>query len=275
METPLIRYNLQDRGRTHTGQERNFNVKAIADAINSKRCQETVKTRGMVGYFGHLPRIRFGMNPMEGGIDGQKYVPVEPAFVTTYLKASYDGTVEHRAEFLDTASGQIAAKMFQGKVGGFSSAIDQARPEFYGMDYVNAPNYLDNSFRGIVLDDAYGGKVHMTYDDIYAAELDERLQAFVNLLDSANSEREQANSIIEHLRFENDELLTLLAKAGVSDKSLDSAFVKPLLTNHDIYARMQRDSAKFRKAELPAFVKPIGIAEPSFVEDRLLSKFGV
>ena len=153
METPVIRYNLKDRGRQHTGQHRNFNIKAICDAINGPACQEMVASRGMLGFYGHLPRVRYGMAPVEGGIEGGKYAPVEPAIVTTYLKADYDGNVEHRAQFLDTAAGRLAAKLWEEKVGGFSSAIDQSRPEFYGFDYVAQPNYLNNSFRGIALDE--------------------------------------------------------------------------------------------------------------------------
>ena len=118
METPVIRYNLKDRGRKHVGQPRNFNIKAICDAINGPACQERVATRGLVGYYGHMPRIRFGMSPVEGVLDNGKYVPIEPAFVTTYLKADYDGNVEHRAEFLDTAAGRLAAKLFDSKMGG-------------------------------------------------------------------------------------------------------------------------------------------------------------
>ena len=171
MQTPIIRYNLKDRGRSHTGQRRNFNIKAICDAINGPACQETVSARGMIGFYGHLPRVRYGMAPVEGGIEGGKYAPVEPAIVTTYLKADYDGNVEHRAEFLDTAAGRLAAKLWEEKVGGFSSAIDQARPEFFGFDYVAQPNYLNNSFRGVVLDDVSCANPHgLTYDDIYTAE---------------------------------------------------------------------------------------------------------
>ena len=43
--TPTIRYNLKERGRKHMGQERNFNVRAICDAINGPACQERVSTR--------------------------------------------------------------------------------------------------------------------------------------------------------------------------------------------------------------------------------------
>lgn len=72
-ETKTIRYNLKERGRKHVGQERNFNIRAICDAINSPSCQERVATRGMAGYYGHLPRIRFGMSPVDGVLDGGKY----------------------------------------------------------------------------------------------------------------------------------------------------------------------------------------------------------
>ena len=70
METPVIRYNLKDRGRQHTGQRRNFNVKAICDAINGPACQEAVGLRTMVGYYGHLPRDGDGSG---GSADGSRY----------------------------------------------------------------------------------------------------------------------------------------------------------------------------------------------------------
>lgn len=38
--TSLIRYDLKDLGRQFTGQPRNFNVRAICDAINSLTPQE-------------------------------------------------------------------------------------------------------------------------------------------------------------------------------------------------------------------------------------------
>ena len=121
--TPMIQYSLKDRGRKHTGQARNFNTKLICDAINSPACQEMVSSRGMVGYYGHFPRVRFGMMPSEGGMDGGKYVPVDPAFVTTHLSATPEGIIRHQAEFLDTAAGLVAAKAWNGRVrwGGFGT----------------------------------------------------------------------------------------------------------------------------------------------------------
>ena len=271
METPIIRYNLKERGRKHMGQERNFNVKAICDAINGPACQERVSTRGMAGYYGHLPRIRHGMNPMEGVIEGGKYVPVEPAFVTTYLKADYDGNVEHRAEFLDTAAGKLAKKLFDSKMGGFSSAIDTGKPEFFGMDFVLEPNFVNNSFRGVVLDDVGS----MTYDDIAAAEKDEQAQGMIFLLDSINAERSTTGAVIERLQEENEQLLSMLAKTGISPAvALDSASIMPIAVAMDSVERMNRDAMVFRSSELLGFMEPvIDPPKSSRLYDRLLNQF--
>ena len=63
METKIITYNLKDRGRQYRGKERNFNIRAIVDAINSPECQERVKNRDMHGFYGHLTRVKCGMIP--------------------------------------------------------------------------------------------------------------------------------------------------------------------------------------------------------------------
>lgn len=273
IETPVIKYNLRDRGRKHMGQERNFNVRAICDAINGPRCQERVSTRGMVGYYGHMPRARYGMNPVEGVIDDGKYVPVEPAFVTTYLKADYDGNVEHRAEFLDTAAGQLAKKLFDGRMGGFSTAIDTGKPEFFGLDYVLEPNFIANSYRGVVLDDASD----VTYDDVLDAEKQEieQASAIVTLLDSVHAERESTSAVIERLQQENEQLLSMLARTGVKPETvLDAATIMPMVVSCVTAERRQRDAQMFHKAELQGFVAPVSendVSDPLY--DRLLSRF--
>lgn len=279
MQTPLIRYNLKDRGRQHTGQPRNFNVRLIADSINSPSTQEMVESRGMVGFYGHFPRIRFGMNPAEGGIDGGRYVPVEPAFVTTYLKADYDGNVEHRAEFLDTAAGKLSAKLWDSRTGGFSSAIDDRKPAFFGFDYVIAPNYLDNSYRGVVLDDAFGDNTGaLTYDAVFAAEMDEHAHGMSVLLDSINAERATTASIIERLQLENDELLSMLARAKGDDAArvLDSAATLPMPVRGNRAVQLERDSRDFKRAPLPRFVEPKSQSEDNSptatVVNRMLSR---
>lgn len=111
METGVIKYNLKERGRQFRGFARkNLDYAAIASAINSPACQECVKNRDMLGYFGHWPRVKFGMVPQEGGMDYAKGKPffVEPALVTTFLQADANGNIEHKAEFLGTDSGQVS-----------------------------------------------------------------------------------------------------------------------------------------------------------------------
>jgi len=271
METKVITYNLKERGRRYRGKERNFNIRAIVDAINGPACQERVANRDMVGYYGHWPRLKFGMRPVEGGLDGGRPALVEPALVTTLLRASPDGTIEHQAEFVNNDPGQVAAKLYAGRVGGFSSAIDPMRPEFFGFDYVLEPNYSTN--RGYTLDDVNG----MTLDDIEAAIYDEQLRGVLRLLDSANDERDRASDVIEHLRAENEHLLGLLAAKGVDAALvLDSAAIAPMAVSVDMADRIQRDAQAFRGASsLPGFVKPKAddqASEPPLY-GRLLNKF--
>ena len=268
MKTPVIRYNLKDRGRQYRGKDRNFNIRAICAAINGPACQERVKNRDLVGYYGHWPRVKFGMNPAEGGLEAGKPSLVEPALVTTLLRAHDDGTIEHQAEFLDNDPGQVAAKLYSGRVGGFSSAIDQTRPEFFGFDYVLEPNYSTN--RGYTLDDVNG----MTLDDIEAAIYDEQLRGVMRLLDSANGERERANDVIERLSAENEHLLSMLAAKGIDSNALDSVSVLPVAVSLDAVERIKRDSSLFRTASLPSFIEPQEAkADKQPLYDRLLGKF--
>lgn len=272
-ETPKIKYNLKERGRVHTGQSRaSLNIRAVCDAINSPACQERVATRGMIGFFGHFPRRRFGMRPAEGGIDKGQYVPVEPAFVTTYLKADYDGTVEHRAEFTDTESGIRAKKLFDGRIGGFSSAISPDCREFFGFDFVYEPNYLSNSHLGAIMDSAGG----MSYDELAAAELDEHAHGMIHLLDSIEVERVSTNAVIERLTEENEQLLSMLARTSVSAGAvLDSAAVRPLVVSVDAAHRLQRDRDFFlSERSLPGFVEPPkGDTQPGALYDRTVQRF--
>lgn len=194
--TPRIKYNLKYRGREWTGQERNYDIRKLCDSINSPATQERVSTRGMLGFYGHLPRIRAGrLEPPEGTYDKDKYYPVEPAFLTTLLRAGQDGSIEHCAEFLDTASGQIASKLFQSHVGGFSSAIDSGTHFFAGFDYVIEPNYIDNSYRGIQYDSIDA----IQYDDLMKAEVNEFLSGQLLLIQSIEKDREAQKIINKQL----------------------------------------------------------------------------
>lgn len=280
METPVIRYNLKDRGRQHTGQRRNFNVRAIADAINSAATQETVASRGMLGYYGHAPRVRYGLNPVEGGFEAGKYKVVQPAIVTTMLRADYDGNVEHRAEFLDTEDGALAAKLWGSKVGGFSSAIDEGKPAFYGFDYVTQPNYLGNSFRGAALDSADTSGGLITYDSLYAMEQVEFSSgvALSKLLDSIAAERATASAVIERLTLENEHYLSMMAAAGRNPGvALDSmTAVRPTLIGTAAAERMARDRDVFLDSALPRLA-PLPSAAPPALDataQRMLRRHG-
>lgn len=274
-ETQVIRYNLRDRGRKHTGNPRNFNIRAIADAINSPSCQEMVETGGLFGYYGHMPRIRFGMQPCEGGIDAGKYVPVEPAFITTHLKADYDGNVEHKARFLDTVAGRLAEKLWSEKVGGFSSAIDDAKPEFFGFDFVLAPNFVNNSYRGVVMDDAYGGRTgELTYDDVYQAEQEEQAASMEVLLDTLHRERHMAADTLERLTLENEQLLSMLAAKGGTFDGIHTEQIMPMIVSVEAENRLNKDVQAFKAtAVLPRFVEPSKPQQDNPLVDRLLHRF--
>lgn len=251
METKIISYNLKDRGRRYRGKDRNFDIAAIVKAINSPACQERVRKRDMLGYYGHWARIKFGILPAEGGLEGGKPAIVEPALVTTLLQAYPDGTVEHRAEFLDTDSGKIAARLFQNRVGGFSSAIDAAAPAFYGFDYVLEPNYSTN--RGWALDSVED----MTLDDVEAAVKGEQLRGVMELVNRLESALDCANGQIERLSEENEQLLSAAA-AGKEAQTLDSVSVGTFHGGRTIADQMRSDAAYFRgfrASDLPKFAE--------------------
>ena len=265
-KTPVITYNLKERGRQHRGVERNFNIPAIVAAINSPACQERVKTRGMLGYYGHWPRLRFGMEPAEGGIAEGKAQAVEPALVTVMLRAHPDGTIEHQAEFLDTGAGQLCARMYNSRVGGFSSAIDPRKPEMYGFDWVNDPNYSTNRGYELVLDSVAAGE--MTLDDIVAAEYAEQTAGMNALYEQLEASARLALDSAERLRLENMELLDILSARQPAQPAV-------LAGATDVTARLERDRRFFLdSAVLPTFKRPED-AESKAVDDeyeRLLGR---
>lgn len=207
-QPPLIRYNLKERGRTFRGNERNFDIQKVMNAINSPNCQEHVKMRGMVGYFGHWVRMRFGLEPPEGGISEGKAHSFEPALVTTYLKAYPNGDVEHKTEFLDNPTGQMVARLYKNKVGGFSSTINEKLPKFYGFDWVLDPNYSTNRGYDLTFDSVSNGGI--TLDEIVALEAQENILAMNQLLQLSEQREEIALDCANRLRVENDQLLTML-----------------------------------------------------------------
>jgi hypothetical protein len=269
METQTIRYNLKDRARKFRGQARNFNIPKMVKLINGGAVQERVRMRDMHGYLEHLPRIKFGMNPGACQIDGGKMVTIEPAIVTTYLKAFDDGTVEHRTEFLDTPPGQVAARMFNSKVGGFSSAIDEGMPEFYGFDYVSEPNFALNRGYAVALDGV--GKTTATLDDVQ--EYNDHVQGMLRLLDSVSAAHiteskahreafDQAMATVQRLEDENAQYLSMLA----SGKTLDSVSfeaVRPLVLPIDSADRLRRDIMGFKTANVAGYEQLDSVVQES------------
>lgn len=263
LETPVIEYNLKERGRKFRGQERNFNLKKIANAINGPATQERVKHRDMVGFYGHWPRIRFGLNPAEGGIAEGKAQAVEPALVTVMLEANPDGTVKHQSEFLDTNAGRIAAGLFQEKVGGFSSAIDEVKPEFYGFDYVLEPNYSTNRGYAIAMDSINAG--NMTLDYVMDMEYQDQVRAALVLLDSVNKIYQMSleshaalSDDYRRLEEENAELMSLLTAKNGQKIIMDSTgdITMPMAVSTAEVDRIMRTAEMFKSVRLPRIVEP-------------------
>jgi hypothetical protein len=238
LTTGTITYNVRERGRKARGQDRNFDTVALAKLINSPAVQEKVKHGDMFGYFGHWPRIKFGMEPAEGGIIDGKVVPVPTALRTIELSADNEGNITHRAEFLDTNEGRIAARLFESKAGGFSSAImslpgtTPAIPSgFYGFDYVLEPNYTTNRGHKVVLDGAAGEEEQAEFMAMLDSVMGEATQAagLINALyDSLQSQHALALETMGRMQAENEELMAMLArKGGVLLDSVDT-FTAPI-----------------------------------------------
>jgi len=256
--TDIIRYNVNERGRQHRGQDRHFDLRALAALVNSPAVQERVRNRDMVGYYGHWQRMRFGMTPPETVIVDGKSVNIEPAIVTTYLRAEADGTIEHRTEFLDTASGKVARRLDKSKTGGFSSAIDaiarggQHVPTlFAGFDYVLEPNYTTN--RTYLLDSAQAAADGSIFDFVMADHYQstERMAA---LYDSLQGDHMRAMETMQRLMEENEQLLSMISSgrgAAILD-SVGSEAIAPRMVSKKATDHFARTAAMFRGASLAA-----------------------
>lgn len=159
IRTGIIKFNVKQRGRVFRGVDRAFDTVSLARVLNGREVQEQVKNGDCVGYYGHWPRVKFGLAVQEAAIVAGRVVNLEPAVRTVSIKGYDNGDVEHEIEFLDTAPGRLAQRLWTGKTGGFSSAINaprrgsqQVATSFHGFDYVLEPNYTAN--RGYTLDSA-------------------------------------------------------------------------------------------------------------------------
>lgn len=259
-QPPLIRYNLRDRGREYRGQPRSFDIPRIVESINGPATQERVRTRGMLGYYGHWPRLKFGLDPAEGGMADGRAQHVEPALVTVHLQAYPDGTVEHRSQFLDTPPGQLAARMHANRVGGFSSAIDVAKPELYGFDYVNDPNYSTNRGYDLLCDSVAAGA--MTLDDVVAAEQADFVAGVNALIGTLEASLRLATDAAERYAGENAELLEMMTRSTKPGPghapffNVDSA----------VKEQLERDRRLFRDA-------PLTLRQPEAKEVELAAEY--
>jgi hypothetical protein len=272
MKTGIISFNVKDRGRQYRGQDRNFDCVALARVINGPEVQERVRNRDLHGYYGHLPRRLFGMNPGEGGIYRGQHVRIEPALVTTTLRALDDGTIEHEEEFLDTPPGRSAKRLFSSRAGGWSSAItcDETATRlagrdiasgFFGFDYVAEPNYATN--RGFALDGV------SEEDGVVLDAVTDSQSAIVmldGLYNALQAEFDAQALALARAQAECAELVALLARRPAEFQAhargqlarLDSAEFerKPNRVMFDD-ARLSRMAREFDSMEdLPTFVEP-------------------
>lgn len=275
-KTGVIKFNVTQRGRKFRGVERNFDTVAMANLINSGEVQEKVKHRDMLGYFGHWARVKFGLNPVEGGIVDGKHVSLEPAIVTTLLKAHPDGTIEHETEFLDTASGKLAERLFKSNAGGFSSAIDTKRAGdkqipvgFYGFDYVLEPNFTTNRGYAVALDGVMDAE--NVFDAV--AEQNAMYDTLNNLFDSLQQAYDMQAVAMARVMQENQELIDMLARANKpkAEPSLDS--VMDLMgANRD--GKMFNADA-FHNANLVGYQQAQTEKKPETKADRIINtRFG-
>ncbi len=245
----VITFNANDTGRMHTGSPRNFDCAALCAIVNSPVVQERVRLRGMHGYFGHWPRMRFGIYPPEGTIEGGKVVNIEPALVTTMLIAKPDGTISHEAEFLDTPSGNIAARLHGNRIGGFSTAIlaptkrngFDVVSEFAGFDYVAEQNVVQN--RGYLLDSSKASP-DLLFDSV-TRELTGNLTAMHMLMRHMQRDYELQASVISALQQENEDLLSMQANG----RKFDNA------RSHSVGVMMTGDATQQFTASAQAFIK--------------------
>lgn len=187
-KTRPITFNIKDRGRQFTGQDRtNVDYKKWIELINSPATQEMVNTGCLLGYYGHQIRIAWGLTPPETVLVGDKLITISPAIRTIELSCDQDGNVTHREEFLETPEGEHALRQYRAKVGGFSAAHDHITQggmtiptEVCGMDYVLQPNYATNIGDGILLDSVNGG----TSSGMIKANLEESI---IQMYDSIHS----------------------------------------------------------------------------------------
>jgi len=233
--TGVIRYNLNDTGRTYTGQPRKIDIDAAMRLLNGPALQESIRKGDVVGYIGHQYREKFGLDVPETVIVDGKEVVLEPGVRTIYIKCYPNGDVEHEQEFLNSAPGRVGQRLWDSKAYGFSSAI--YAPEeggvrvpkgYFGMDLVRAPNYDNNRGYAVMLDSVTPGAFAET--DTFASDSAALLDSVDMMIKESDAHAasictsylEQCKANDELVEF-NAVLLEKLAKVGISAPMLDNA----------------------------------------------------
>jgi len=284
LRTDPITYNVNLRGRKARGVDRHFDCAALAKIINGPGVQEKVRLGDMFGYFGHWPRVKFGMEPQEGGVVDGVAVSVEPALRTVVLSADDQGNITHRAEFLDTTEGHKAQALYASKAGGFSSAID-AMPGtapmipkgFYGFDYVLEPNYTTNRGHRAVLDTVAGRDPELlAMFDQAMAESSQAATLLCTMLEALEHQHLAALSALERIGRENEVLIGRLASGKGGASVLDSAVLDTPAVAPSRTMRPE-DFRQFLDRPLAALQKLDSAAseEPAPVVDATLRRFGM
>jgi hypothetical protein len=233
--TGVIRYNLNDNGRTFTGQSRKIDIDAAMRLFNGAALQESVQKGDIVGYVGHQYREKYKLDVPETVIEDGKTVVLEPAVRTIYIKCSPTGDIEHEQEFLNTAPGRVAQRLWDSKAYGFSSAI--YAPEegglrvprgYFGMDLVRAPNYDSNRGYAVMLDSADAGAFSGV--DTFASDNAALLDAVDTMIkDSDAGALSISSAYLEQCQMNDDlveqnaRLLEMLSKAKIAAPMLDNA----------------------------------------------------
>jgi hypothetical protein len=266
-KTGKITYNVHERGRGKSiGKDRRFDLRALATLVNGEEVQERVTNRDLKGFYGHVVRMKYGIQPPEMVVEDGKTIYIDPAVVTTHLSADDDGNITHETEFLDTAAGEMAERLHNSRQGGFSSAIF-AKPRgpvdvplvFAGFDYVFEPNYTTN--RGYLLDSTGGGFDGMMLDAVMA-DWTAGTAAMKAMYDSIERDHTLAMQTMDRLREENEELMSLLAARGTANAAgvivLDSTGgeqVRPMIVSKRATSQFARNANAFQNAALVGFDK--------------------
>lgn len=265
LKTKMITYNVHDRGRKARGVDRLFDTAALAALINGPEVQERVKLGDMLGYYGHWPRLAFGMATREVGLLDGKVVALPTALRTIHLSADEQGNISHQAEFLDNAWGQEAAGHYQSEAGGFSSAIDvspRSSPsiptDFHGFDYVLEPNYTTNRGHRAMLDAVLTGEAQqgemLELLDAVLTDSTAQMKAKNAMFDTLHAQHMRALETLERVSRDNDLLIGRLARGGtaVLDDILGTGRVAP----ERLGVGAPTDFERFRSVPLAALQEP-------------------